>query len=478
MYPRIRVLGLLMTLAASAADAQVVLSPTHYDLNFELDYASEVLRGTVRIVVENPSNSPLDTASLLLYRLLRVRAARDDQARDLAFTQAVATFEDFGKLQVNQVLVTLAEPLAPGAQTAIQLQYDGYLLGYAETGMHYVQDRIDPEFTILRDDSYVYPQPGYPSVAVNRSVPPSSFTYSARITVPKDLVVANGGRPEAVDTVGDTVAFRFSSLRPSWRMDFAIARYTLLSSGTIRVYHLPDDGPGAAAVAKAAAQALGVYSDWFGPLHDPAAFTIIEVPDGWGSQADVTAVIQTAAAFRDPERHHEVYHELSHLWDVPPTDLPFPRWNEGLASFLEYLVTEELTGERVVDARATLLLDWLRETLPARPQWREVPFIDYGRANLTDLSYFVGAMFFDLLYRLVGRETFNAIIGEYVADFGSSGGSTRDLAGVITRAATMDLSRLVDDWLYTTAWADRIAQSANIQDLAALYRPGDPKERK
>lgn len=128
-------LGLLLTLAAGEAGAQVALSRSRYELDLEVDYAAEVLRGTVRIVLENPSTEPVRSASLLLYRLLRVRAVRNDQGRDLAFSQAVVAFEDFAKLQVNQILVTLAEPLSPGARTAIQIQYEGHLLGYAETGM-------------------------------------------------------------------------------------------------------------------------------------------------------------------------------------------------------------------------------------------------------------------------------------------------------------------------------------------------------
>jgi aminopeptidase N len=85
----------------------------------------------------------------------------------------------------------------------------------------------------------------------------------------------------------------------------------------------------------------------------------------------------------------------------------------------------------------------------------------------------VGALFFDLLYRLVGRETFNRIIGGYVAEFGTRGGSTKDLVGVMRKTAKMDLSQLVTDWLYTTAWASRIEHSSGIQDLAAYYRRRD-----
>jgi hypothetical protein len=67
--------------------------------------------------------------------------------------------------------------------------------------------------------------------------------------------VVNGGRLEGETERDGKVTYRFSSLRPSWRMDFAVADYST----------------------------------------------------------------------RDPARHREVYHEISHLWGAPPTDLPSPR---------------------------------------------------------------------------------------------------------------------------------------------------------
>ena len=152
MFLRLGAMGLLLALLSGNAGAAVVLSPTHYDLTVEVDYSKEMLRGTSRIELANLSEDPASEVSLLLYRLLRVASVRDERGHDLAFHQAVVAFEDEARLQVHQVLVTLAEPLAPGARTTIEIQYGGYLLGYTETGMLYVHDRIDPTFTILRDD--------------------------------------------------------------------------------------------------------------------------------------------------------------------------------------------------------------------------------------------------------------------------------------------------------------------------------------
>lgn len=470
MAGRLAVIGLLVALATTGADAQVVLVPTHYQLECELDFGTEVLRGTSRIDLRNPSSESVREASLLLYRLLRVKAVHDGQGQALPFRQATVAFDDFQKLQVNHVTVDLATPLAPGARITIAVQFEGHLLGYAETGMLYVKDRIDPTFTILRPDAYAYPQPGYPSWAVNRSAPEWSFTYVARITVPQGLSVANGGRLESREPRGNTLTFQFSSLRPSGRMDFAIAPYAALTSGPVRVFHFPGDEVGAAGVARAAEQALDLYARWFGPRRESVPITIIEIPDGWGSQADVTTIIQSAAAFKDPERYREVYHELSHLWDVPSIDRPSPRWNEGLASFLEHLVTQELSGSPVVDARANRLLAWLRTSVQEHPDWQTVPFVDYGRARLTDLSYSVGALYFDLVYRLVGPEAFRRIIGGFSARFGANGAGLKDLVEWERASSPVDLSELNQDWIFSAAWIARVRHSTSITEIEAYYR--------
>ena len=166
----------------------------------------------------------------------------------------------------------------------------------------------------------------------------------------------------------------------------------------IRVCYLAGDEEGASGVAQAAEYALSRFTEWFGPRPTESTLTFIEVPDGWGSQTDVTTIIQSAGAFTDPSRHREVYHEVSHLWNVMQTDSPSPRWEEGLASFLEFLLKEEVAGEPAVAQLAEWLFGVLEESIERRPELRGVPLIEYGKENLTDISYRSGALFFDLLF--------------------------------------------------------------------------------
>jgi len=445
------------------------VTPTRYELTVRIDYDQQRLDGTARITLRNFSDTPVNDVPLQLYRLMEIRAA-EVSGTPAPWTQRVVRLSDFSKLQVTQASVTLPRPLPPGGTVDLQVRYDGHLLGYAETGMAYVRDHIDASFTILRDDALAFPRVGYPSNAVNRRAPFPSYDYLARITVPESLVVVNGGRLVERTAAAGWATYVYQSVQPSWRMDFAIGDYAVIQDGPIRVAHLRRDSVGARRVAASARRSLDLFTAWFGKLPGDPSLTIMELEDGYGSQADVAAIMQTAAAFRDSTRDHELYHEVAHLWNPPATDLPSPRWNEGLSSFLEYLAEEQFTGRPVAAARSDQLLDWLRSIAPRREQLTRVPLIDYGKEQMTDYSYSEGALFFHLLYGVVGPERFRAIIGGFSSQYATTGASTRDLTAFASRTTPMDLKRVFDDWVYTTGWWPAIKNGATYAELVGHYQ--------
>jgi aminopeptidase N len=474
MTPLLLLLGILPPLSRPPSSVpgdslRLPVTPIHYRLDIAVDYDSARLRGTAAITIRNWSDGAVRAIPLVLYRLMTIDRAETVDGTPLEYTQDVVTYDDFGPLQVLAATVHLPHPLAPADTTTILVRWGGYLLGYAETGMRYIQDRIDPSFTIIRPDARAYPTIAYPSWAANRRTPWPSFTYHASITVPDSLTVANGGRLLRRTVSGDDATFVYESIRPSSRMDFAIARYGMIGAGPVRIFYLPGDSAGAEGVLRAARASLDLFARWFGPPPGVSTLTFLEIPDGWGSQTDVTSVIQAAAAFRDTTRHVEVYHEVSHLWNPAELDTPSPRWNEGLASFLQRAATEELQGVRVRDRRADQLIGWLRENVRRHPEWIRVPLVDYGTAQLTDLSYTVGALFFDLLDRLVGMETFHAIVREYVARYAATGGTTEQLMEIIRTRGGGDVEPLLRDWIYTTGWAERIERAQTVRELTATY---------
>jgi len=456
--------------AQSQSERRVPLQPVHYDLELRPDYEAEQLFARVRLTVRNASEQTTPELPLLLYRLMHVTSLADEQGNTLPFTQRVLTYEDWAKFQANYVEVALPEPLAPGEETTVTLEYEGHLLGYTETGMLYTKDRIDPAFTIIRMDVNAYPRIGYPSLMANRAAGLPNYTFRAAVTVPESLQVANLHRLVERSAAEGTATYVYESLEPSWRMDFAIAKYEVLEEQGLTLFYFPEDAEGAARVMDAFAASLELYAEWFGPLRRQGRFTVIEIPDGWGSQADATGAIQAAAAFQDATASREAYHEVSHFWNVGSKDRHFSRWDEGLASFLEYLTLDHLEGDSVLAPRMEQRLGWVRTRFERQQLWRETPMIRYQEVNITGLSYTVGSLMFNVLYDVVGQERFNRIIGGFYQTYADQGATTDEFVAYAKGVGGGDLDALFQDWLYTTRWYDYVSAGEAMDELAARYR--------
>ncbi len=383
--------------AESCADKQLALRPFHYALELSLDYAAQKLHGKCRLTVGNKSSEPCSTVPIILYRLLKVTSARDEKGQVLAVHQRIVEFEDWETLQVNFVTVDLGSAIGPGEEFALDLDYEGYLLGYSETGMLYVKDRIDEDFTIIRTDCYAYPRLGYPSWKVNSAAGLPDFDYELSVEAPKSMIVANGGRLIGRTESGDRAVTSYRDLKPSWRIDVALARYQVLENQAkgLRVFAFEADSEGAKVALDALARSMDLLASWFGPLKGESGFTLIETPAGYGGQADVTCILLTPEAFRDKNSLVQVYHEVSHLWNVKSLDPLPPRFeSEGLATFLQYLLREKLDGKKdALPKGETRCLESVRKAFVKDPAAARTPMIEFGQSDLTDLSYTKGMLF-------------------------------------------------------------------------------------
>ena len=452
-------LGFALQAESSTIDTTVVFRPTRYDLEMKVDIPNKELIATARITLINAAGSPIRNGSFLLYRLMRVTDVRDGAGKRLGFTQPVVEFADHATLQVRQVNVTLASPLTPGQTAVIQIDYRGALLGYAETGMSYVRDRIDSTYTLLRMDAFAYPVPGVPSHGVNRRAGLPNYDYRARISVPRGFTVANGGQLIRTTSDSSWTTYEYRNFKPAWRMDFAVARFGVKQAGSVRVFHLPEDSAGGGRLFDLMRRTLDVYARWFGPLATTSQFSLIEIPDGWGSQADVTSILQSAAAFRNPKRQYELYHEISHLWNVSETDRPPVRWNEGLATFLEDVTTDSLENRITTDSSADRVAAWLSGRLKRDTSLAKVPMLDYGRRQMTDYSYSVGALMFYTLYRLMGHQAFTRLIAAGYQRYHTTQAGTDDFVRLAKELSPVPLDHVFRDWLFSTEWTRVIADT-------------------
>ena len=451
----------------------LLLETARYDLEVRVDYDAEKIFGRCRLTVHNPTGNPISTVPLLLYRLLEVTAINDGQGAAIPYRQKVLSFEDWEQIQANFVEATLPEPVAPGQSQTLDIAYQGYLFGYSDEGWMYVKDHIDREFTFMRMDGFGYPIVGYPSFQVNRKAGLGSFDYTLSVTVPDGLVVANGGKLTGRSTIDGQTTYTYTNLKPAWRMDMPVAPYGIVedSQNNLKIFHLPQDKDNAGMIMEAMKKSLQLYTNWFGPADDFQGFTIIEIPEGYGSQTDVTSILQTADAFQKRENLTALYHEISHIWNVRPNDPLPPRFeSEGLAMFLQYLVQERLDNKPDALIKGyERLADRFRQQCERNPWCKDIPMIAYGREDSTDLSYTKGMLFFYLLYRIMGEKDFLDAAGSFYQKYKHTGASAEQFLAHMKQRTEKNLDRLYQEWIYGTESSQLILEGVPAEDLIERY---------
>jgi len=461
-------IALLASVMQTAAPPPTVIQ-RGLELDVRLDYDEGTVAGTARLTIENVGTASLDTIPLLLGRLMTVSGVRGAGGAPVPFSQDVVTFTDWPSFQVNYVRVVPDTALVPGARTVLDISYAGTLVGYTETGMRYVRDRVARDFTILRTDALAFPRLGVPSVASWRAMPRGDFAFGARITVPADLVVATAVPETERVPAGEDVTWVFAGREPVPFLNITIAPYRVLRSGALRIFHFADDEDGARTVLAGIEHAIDLYTAWFGPLGRAPALTVMEIPEGWGSQSSlVGGIIQTADAFRDPRAMPQVFHEIAHLWHPADTDAPPVRWNEGLAMFLQWRVAAALDSAVLLDQAMTRVAQRLLQRLT--PETRSVPMIAYGSANLTDLSYLTGAVMFYLMFETIGPRRFDAALGSYYRAHPHTGTTTRAFADWLTEAEPGLRGTILEDWLFTPQGIDRLETGESLAAMVESYR--------
>jgi hypothetical protein len=444
-------------------------------LDVAVDYQAEKVFGQCRLTVHNPTDKPIPHIPLILYRLLKVTALTDEQGTAIPYRQNVLSFEDWEQLQVNHVEALLPKPIAPKQSKTIVIGYEGYLFGYAKDGWGYVKDHISEEFTFMRMDGYGYPVVGYPSEKVNRRSGLQSYDYTLSVTVPEGLIVANGGKLAGKSTIDGQTTFTYTNLKPAWRLDMPIAPYGIVEDkqNNLRIFHFQEDKNNASMILQAMNTTLQLFTNWFGPADDFQGFSIIEIPEGYGSQTDVSSILQTADAFQKKDNLTALYHEISHIWNVRDNDpLPDRFESEGLAMFMQYLVQEKLDNKKdALKNGYERLSDRFRQQCERNPKCGEIPIIQYGNEGLTDLSYTKGMLFFYVLYHLMGEKDFLDAAGSFYQKYKRTGATSQEFLDHIEQRSGQNLDRLYQEWIFGTESSRLILESVPVENIIRRYMP-------
>lgn len=446
---------------------------THYGLKVQFLLKEQRVHVDAALTIRNVTQSSSQEIPFLLYRLLSVQHITDGLGNPLPFEQNVVQLSDEPSWQVRSVVVKLPKALLPNDSLNIIISYEGFIYGYPEI-MAYVRDKIDETYSLFRQDAIAYPVVAQASFNSYRTTFGTKFIYDILATVPKGYTAVCGG--ELINSYShssDSTCFIYHSKVPTDRIDMAVAKFSVLADteNKLFVYHLPEDSSGAKRVLEASKKAINLYSGMFDRPKHYKGYTIIEIPNGWGSQIGDFYFLQTAAAFKDSSRLAEVYHEIGHSWNAT-TSASIKRcryFDEAFASYFESLAIRSFEGEqRFKEYMESFRTHFVKRTT-SNPKNLETPIAEYGSKELGQNSYTKGTWSLYVLNQIVGDKVFAEIIRSMLTEFQNKPIDFTEFQKLCERVSKKSLKKYFDEWIYGTESSKLLVDGVTITDIAKRY---------
>ena len=446
---------------------------THYTLKLGVTPKEQRISVIAQLELLNNTAETQLQIPVLLYRLLVVRSVSDENGKAIPFSQNVLALEDQTKLQANVVKIQLRTPLLPGKALRLKIGYEGFIFGYSES-MAYVRDTIDEKFSLIRPDTFAYPMVATPTSKSVSASYDTLFTYHLDTTVPVDYTVASGGVLTSTKKGEGTVTFVHKSKTPTRRIDIAIAKFKILADDDrkLLVFTLPEDESGAKDLLNGMKNVIAYYSRMFGSVENYQGYTVIEIPDGWGSQAGDYYALQTAAAFKDPARIGDMYHEVAHTWNArsKPGVQRCRYFDEAFASYFESLATREFQGEMAFLADMEKSRSLFEQWANYDKRNYDTAIADYWKEERGQLSYTKGAWSLYVLHRLVGDAKFQEIVREFVRAYSKQGADFEDFRRTAEKISGRSLTQFFAEWVFGSESSGLLVRKVPIAEIVKRYQ--------
>jgi hypothetical protein len=413
--------------AAAALD-----DPPIYTLDVRVDWRRHTVAGIETLLVTNNEGLPLDALYLRLYpNAPYYEEGRTDVGAVTLDGQSVESRVDETVLEV-----TLSQPLAPEEQVSLSIPFTVTVprrpdrFGFDDDVM--MLGHWYPLLAVYDDEGWNLD----PYVAIGDAFYSETGFYTVYLTVPTGTDVASTGVEIARAEQGDET--RITLVSAATR-DFTLALspdYRTLTRrvGETRItsFYLPGDAEGGREALNVAAEAIKVFNARFGQ-YPYTEFDVAETPfliEGSPGGMEYPGLVFISSDFYDPEGFYSselaviVAHETAHQWwygVVGDNQVDEPWLDESFATFAEILYIEETEGKAAAQEIEALWVEfpYMLAALMGedRPVATSLLEFDDDTMLYNAIVYSKGALFLRELRRLVGDETFFAILQYHYATY-------------------------------------------------------------
>lgn len=414
----------------------------NYQLSLEVLLDDEKLKGRSIIQIDRSSEEAM--LFFLLYPELNVFEIKLKNGQFLSFNQEIKTIRT--NYQVNEIQVFLPQ----GDLDELEIKYEGRISGY-ESVFPYVKDHLSPDFSILRNDGLIYPILARANEESMWLGILNEFDYDLFITVPTPYVAASGGILIEVEEENQTRSYHYKSHRKMWRIDVCIAKYQVIEHEAYRLFVFEEDAKRAQEkIMFELDRVFGLFEQRFGRCEREVPFSLIEIKEGYGSQAGDDYLLMEEHGFKESEQSTHLYHEIGHGWN------PFVNeeirktrfFDEAFASYFEALAIKAFYGTK----RYVEKMDDYRQYFLKMVQYDQrnlEPICDYGAVDISYNSYTKGPFVLAALESLIGEIAFNQFIHVLIETSKISPIDFNDFQVIAETISSRDLSTFMDDWIYS-----------------------------
>ena len=444
------VLSLLLTIcffsfSAKSNEVGNDIDVSHYEIHlneFNLDEKTLDASATITLTALND----IETIELNL-RSLTVTSVISEEINVKEFSQ-----------KDDVLTISLASTLSKDSEVSLTINYEGKTFNENWGGVHWSADYVYNLGVGFDSQPHNLGKTWFPCVD-NFS---DKASYDLYITIPEAMTSSCGGiLSESVNNDNGTKTDHWivNQEIPTYLMSFAFGDFVLWEETyqgierdiPIHVYAKPNQIEKVAGTFANIKEIAAFYEDKFGPYplnRIGYVSTNLGCMEHVDNIALASQLINGNATF---DNESLIAHEMSHAWfgDKVTCATAEDMWlNEGFATFCNFYYLTELYGENVFIDYMNELID--NVILSAHQKEGFIPLNDMP----LDLTYGTtvydkGAAVVNTMMNYLGRETFNAVMKQYIEKFAFKTASSEDLRDAVSEFSGVDMTDFFDTWVFT-----------------------------
>jgi tetratricopeptide (TPR) repeat protein len=423
----------VLACCAAPAMAQAPRPPAflaeHYDVSATLDPIGQTISAVAK--VDFKAREVSSGVRVELHQNLDVKDVKGPDGKTLTFERDNQN-PLFGT-------VTLPSPIAAGSKVTLTFTYAGLLANEDNSPVPGVRTAV-----INKDGAYLLlPARWFPLTYF----PSNRYTATFRLNVPDSFAVAGTGKASAPTPAagkggeGGRLLYTFQCDTPAPHGTFVAGDLQLnpkqAEGVTVNVYAPRSASANAGDFAADVARSVNLFSDMFGPLHDPD-LTVAQLPDGTLRDFAAPGLLLLSRRIWDPKGADRTIARLvaSQWWgDAVLPATPGDVWiSDGLARYSEALYAEQNAGReamlKAVDEFAVGALMG-EDAAPIAQAARLAPYSSDYRSVVMNK----GAMIFHMVRAQMGDVAFKSLLHDFYAKYSGKTASIDDFENLAQQHA-------------------------------------------